>query len=247
MKRWRILTALVVVFLTGACGGGDGQEAVTKARSETAQATGTLTQSPAAQQGASVIWSHFGKAFDEPTAWLAVRVQNAGDDPSVFAVNVQALEASGTIVGSDEYTTPTIAGHGSFDYFGLLDNLTGTPTKVVISSVEPAMNAELPLLPSSELKLARAGDQDDVVESPYTYDMTVKVTNNLAGTLDSFANPVHQQVILYNGSGQIVGGDAGASDNQPNDLAPGASYRESWTGIPAWQAATRAVYSVWTG
>jgi hypothetical protein len=68
----------------------------------------------------------------------------------------------------------------------------------------------------------------------------------LAGTLTSDANGVHQQVILYNGSGEIVGGGAGGSDNQPNDLAPGASYRESWTGIPAWQAATRAVYSVWT-
>jgi hypothetical protein len=252
MKRWRFLTALVVVFLTGACGGGDGQEAATKAPSPTEQATGTLTQSPAAQQGASVIWSQFGKAFDEPTAWFAVHVQNAGEDPSVFTVNVQALDATGTIVGSNEYTTPTIAGHGSFDLFDQLGGnafvtLTGTPTKVVISRVEPAMNAELPLLPTSELKLARARDQDDIAESPYSYDMTVKVTNDLAGTLTSDANGVHQQVILYRGSSEIVGGGAGASDNQPNDLPPGASYRESWTGIPAWQAATRAVYSVWTG
>jgi hypothetical protein len=204
------------------------------------------------QQGASVIWSHFGNSLDEPTAWFAVRVQNAGDDPSVFTVNVQALDSSGTIVGSKEYTTPTIAGHESFDLFDQLGGnvfatLTGTPTTVAISRVEPAMNAELPLLPSSELKLAKAGDEEKIAESPYAYDMTVKVTNNLAGTLTSDANGVHQQVILYNGSGEIVGGGAGSSDNQPNDLAPGASYRESWTGIPAWKAATRAVYSVWTG
>jgi hypothetical protein len=88
-----------------------------------------------------------------------VRVQNAGEDPSVFTVNVQALDAGGTIVGSNEYTMPTIDGHGSFDLFDQLGGnvfvtLTGTPTKVAISRFEPAMNAELPLLPSSELKLA---------------------------------------------------------------------------------------------
>jgi hypothetical protein len=121
MKRWRILPALVVVLLTGgACGGGDRQEAATEAPSPTEQATGTLTRSPTAQQGASVIWSQFGKAFDVPTAWFAVHVQNAGADPSVFTVNVQAVDAGGIIVGSNEYTTPTIAGHGSFDLFDQL-------------------------------------------------------------------------------------------------------------------------------
>lgn len=37
------------------------------------------------------------------------------------------------------------------------------------------------------------------------------------------------------------------SDNVPDTLPAGMSYREQWTGIPATAQAARAVYTVWPG
>jgi hypothetical protein len=76
----------------------------------------------------------------------------------------------------------------------------------------------------------------------HAYDLTARVTNT---TGEALTAGVTQQVVLYDQAGQIVGGDTGSSDDVPQDLPPGMSYRESFTGIPAVQAAARAEYTVW--
>jgi hypothetical protein len=50
---------------------------------------------------------------------------------------------------------------------------------------------------------------------------------------------------LYAAADRVVGGDTGLSDNVPDSLAAGMSYREQWAGIPALSKAVRAVYTVW--
>lgn len=51
--------------------------------------------------------------------------------------------------------------------------------------------------------------------------------------------------VLYDRTGDIVGGLTGSSDNVPDNLRPGESYRETVTGIPAESTAARAEYAVW--
>ncbi|MFJ2885976.1 hypothetical protein ACIO53_08050 [Streptomyces sp. NPDC087305] len=70
----------------------------------------------------------------------------------------------------------------------------------------------------------------------------MKVTNT---THDELTGGVTQQVVLYDAAGHVVGGDTGSSDNVPNSLPAGMSYREKWTGIPALSVASRAVYTMW--
>jgi len=72
--------------------------------------------------------------------------------------------------------------------------------------------------------------------------MTAKVTNTTGQVL---TGGVTQQVILYDGAGHVVGGDTGSSDNVPDTLPAGMSYREQWTGIPAVHRAVRVAYTVW--
>jgi hypothetical protein len=99
------------------------------------------------------------------------------------------------------------------------------------------------MLKTGELVL-KQGHDDTNTNAAYSYNLTVKVTNS---THDTVAGGVTQQVVLHDAKGRVVGGDTGSSDNVPDNLPTGMSYREAWTGIPAVAKAVRAVYTVWPG
>ena len=61
----------------------------------------------------------------------------------------------------------------------------------------------------------------------------------------TLAGGVTQQVVMYDGAGQVVGGDTGTSDNAPDSFPAGLSCRETWTGMAAMRKAARAAYTVW--
>jgi hypothetical protein len=199
-----------------------------------------------------LVWSHTGKFFGDTQVWYVARVTNPGSSPASVALNSRALDSSGTIVGSSQETLPNIPARTSFDYFGYLGGggaldtkLTGTPAKIEISRATDAFgragSVELPMLGTSEMKLA-AGSDDTYTDASLSYNMSVKVTNT---TGQEMTTGVTQQVVLYDRAGNVVGGDTGSSDNVPDDLPAGMSYREDWTGIPALHPATRAIYTVW--
>jgi len=84
-------------------------------------ATQASSLSPVEPVSARLLWSHFGKAFDEHQAIFVVRVSNPGDTPiSGVTFEMQAVDASGTIVGSGEATTPDLPARGHFDYLATL-------------------------------------------------------------------------------------------------------------------------------
>lgn len=209
---------------------------------------------PAAAPTVQLAWSHVGTFFDEPQVWYVARVKNPGNSVASVALNARALDQTGTIVSSSQNDLPNIAGGATFDYFGYLGgggafdtNLTGTPAKIQVSQVKNAFGQagaiELPMLKTSELKFAK-GPEDTYTDAPLSYNLTVKVTNS---TRDELIGGITQQVVLYDAAGHVVGGDTGSSDNMPDSLPAGMSYREKWTGIPALSKVTRAVYTVWAG
>ncbi|MFJ8547366.1 hypothetical protein ACIRFH_36450 [Streptomyces sp. NPDC093586] len=200
----------------------------------------------------SLAWSHNATSWDEPQVWYVTRVKNTGASEASVAVDVRALDKTGTIVGSAQDTLPNIPAGATFDYFGTIGGsigteLTGTPDKIEVSRAENAFgragSIEAPMLKTSEVKLTASAD-DTYTDAPNSYDLSAKVTNS---TTDAVSSGVTQQVILYNAQGQVVGGESGFSDNIPQTLPTGMSYREQWTGIPAIGEATRAVYTVWVG
>ncbi|MFI0967618.1 hypothetical protein ACH4S8_40510 [Streptomyces sp. NPDC021080] len=170
-----------------------------------------------------------------------------------MAIDARALDKTGTIVGSTQNTMPNIPANSTFDYFGDLGgglggDLTGTPSSIQLSQAKDtfgqAGGVDQPMLATSEIKLS-TGSRDDVIpEAPYSYNLSVKVTNSSKDAVDGY---VTQQVVLYDTGGHIVGGGTGSSDNVPDNLPAGMSYREQWTGIPALAKAVRAVYTVWPG
>lgn len=200
-----------------------------------------------------LVWSHTGKddSGDTSVTYVA-RVTNPGNSLASVAIDARALDKTGTIVGSGQETLPNIPAHTTLDFLGTLGGsftqLTGTPEKIDVTQAKDAFGragaVEQPMLASSELKLTQGSRDDLFTNDPFSYNLTVKVTNNTHSDLNGM---VTQQVILYDAAGQIVGGDSGSSDNAPDNLPAGMSYREQWTGIPAQDKATRAVYTVWEG
>ncbi|MGW1006503.1 hypothetical protein [Streptomyces sp. NPDC002520] len=200
-----------------------------------------------------LVWSHTGKDDSSDTGVRYVaRVTNPGSSLASVAIDARALDKAGAIVGSDQEAMPNIPAHTTFDFLGTLGGgftqLTGTPAKIDVTQAKDAFgmagSVEQPMLATSKLKLTQGSRDDLFTNDPYSYNLTVKVINSTHGDLRGM---VTQQVILYNAAGQIVGGDRGSSDNAPNNLPAGMSYREQWTGIPAHGKATRAVYTVWEG
>jgi hypothetical protein len=200
----------------------------------------------------NLVWSHTGKFFGETQVWYVARVTNPGGSPASVALDARALDSTGTIIGSSQETLPNIPAHSRFDYFGYLGGggafntkLTGTPAKVEISQASDPFGragaVQLPMVKTSEIRLT-AGSQDTYTDAAYSYDLMAKVTNT---TGQELTGGVTQQVVLYDQAGHVVGGDTGASDNVPQTLPAGMSYRESWTGIPAVRPAARAAYTVW--
>jgi hypothetical protein len=202
---------------------------------------------PPSEPQATLLWSHIGTFTGDPYVTYVARATNSGDSPVPVTFNVYATDASGTIVGSDQPTTPTITPHGHFDYLGTLgaafSPLSGTPAHVKVGQAS-SPKAGVELLRTSQLTLTTGSTEDSLTGDPYAYNVSVKVTNNTGQEITGGAT---QQAILYDAAGHIVGGDTGSSDNVPNSLPAGASYREQWTGIPAVQRATSATYSVWPG
>ncbi|MFA3872635.1 hypothetical protein ABS735_02875 [Streptomyces sp. MMCC 100] len=218
-----------------------------------AQPDQTATVEPAdAAPAVSLAWSHDTTYGDEPQVLYVAQVKNSSKKVTSVAIDVRALDKTGTIVGSAQETLPNIPAGMTFDYFGAIggsigSELTGTPDKIEVSQAENAFgragSIQAPLLKTSEVKLT-ASEDETYTDTPHSYDLSAKVTNN---TTDPVSSGVTQQVILYNAQGKIVGGDSGMSDNIPQTLPKGMSYREQWTGIPALDEATRAVYTVWAG
>jgi hypothetical protein len=201
----------------------------------------------------SLLWTHVGESFGEQQVSFVVRVANPNTSPASVALNVNALDASGIIIGSSRPTLPNIPARSSFDYFGELgsgtfSDLTGTPAKIEVSDTPDAFGQagaiEAPLLKTSQVKLSPGNRDESFADAPYGYNLTVEVTNR---TRHEITAGVTQQVILYDENGNIVGGETGSSDNVPGSLPVGATYREQWTGIPALQPAATARYSVWVG
>lgn len=223
-----LLAGVAVAALGSGCAANKEAEPPTATR-----ATGPSVAEPVSPQ---LLWTHFGKAADEPQATFVVRVLNPADMPvSGAALQVDALDAEGTIVGSKQATMPTLSPRGHFEYLGTLggrafSQLTGKPAKIEVAIAASTDSQRAPLLRTSELKLSRGDPTGSATDAPSAYDLTVKVTNDTAQILGT---PVHQQVILYDSAGKVAGGDEGSSDNQPPTLQAASSYREEWTGIPA--------------
>ena len=232
---------------------GCGSSGKTQAAPPPTGGTPTETSSPAESAQASVhlAWSHTGKFADDTRVWYVARVTNPGSSPVSAALDVRALDSTGTIVGSSQETLPNIAARSQFDFFGYLGGgvgpqLTGTPAKIEVSLAKStsgqAGSVFLPMLKTSEVTLKAGSTEGNLTDMAHAYDLTARVTNT---TGEALTAGVTQQVVLYDQAGQIVGGDTGSSDDVPQDLPPGMSYRESFTGIPAVQAAARAKYTVW--
>jgi hypothetical protein len=199
-----------------------------------------------------LVWSHTGTFFDDTQVWYVARVKNPGGKVASVALDANALDKTETIVGSSENDLPNIPPRSSFDYFGYLggggaldDKLTGTPSKIEVTQPKDPFGQagaiDMPMLKTGELKFIK-GSEDTETDAPDSYNLTVRVTNS---TSNEITGGVTQQVVLYDAKGNVVGGDVGSSDNVPDRLAAGASYREQWTGIPALSIATRAVYTLW--
>ncbi|MFI5973530.1 hypothetical protein [Streptomyces sp. NPDC051452] len=239
-----IAAVLAAVGLT-ACGSSEGRPAV-DARIPRKPAA------PASTASVRLAWNHTAKNGSDPEVWYVARVRNDSKSAAAVVIDAQALDKSGTIVGSAETSLPRVPAGATFDYFGDLGGglsaaLTGVPAKVQVTLNKTAGQAgisELGALATSDQTLTRDSSGDQYTGAPYAYDLAVKATN---GTRAAVSGGVTQQVVLYDAKGSIVGGGTGASDNAPDTLPAGASYREKWTGIPAVAKAVRAVYTVWPG
>jgi hypothetical protein len=244
--------AAFLILTAGIALTGCGSSSKPQATHPTTGGTPAQASSPAgsAETSVQLAWSHTGTFFGDPRVWYVAKVTNRGSSPASAALDVRALDSTGTIVGSGQETLPNIPARSSFDFFGYLGGgagpqLTGTPAKIEVSLAENAFGRAgsvfLPMLKTSEVTLT-AGNTDTGTDMTHSYDLTAKVTNT---TSEPVTAGVTQQVVLYTQAGQIVGGDTGSSDNVPQNLPSGMSYRESFTGIPTMQAAVRAEYTVW--
>ena len=149
-----------------------------------------------------LVWWHIGKFFGDPQVWYVERVTNEAGTPASVALNANAKDADGVIVGSDSPTLPNIPPHGTFDFFGYLGGgsaidtqLTGTPVKVDISNAPNAFGnagaVQQPLFKTTSVQFTR-GNEDTYTDAKYSYNMqdTVTATQQCDGG-------VTQQVVLY--------------------------------------------------
>ena len=252
MKRMAGLavTLIAVGFAVAGCGASSGNGSA--GPSASSANTGAGQRPASGRTTVRLIWSHNGKSFGELQVLYVARVTNPGGTPASVALNVRALDSGGTIVGSSQETLPNIPSRSQFDYFGELGGggasgaeLTGTPVKIIVTKAANAFglagSVELPMLKTSEVTL-RHGNADTFTDAPYSYNLSAKVTNTTGQVING---GVTQQVVLYDRAGHVVGGNTGSSDNVPQSLPAGLSYREQQTGIPAVQRATRVAYTVW--
>jgi predicted small lipoprotein YifL len=259
-KLARIVTAGTVLVLglgLTACGSKQGLETPSSQKTPAGQnntSTASLQKPEQPRTTVKLLWSHVGSSFGDPQITYVVRIENPADSSASVALNANALDASGTIVGSDQPTMPNVPARNHFDYFGQLggtavSQLTGKPVKVQVSQAEHPFGrsggVSAPLLQTSQLKLTTGDREDLITDDPYSYNLLVRVTNTTGEQLTG--GSVVQQVILYDTAGNIVGGGTGGSDNMPQVLPAGMSYREQWTGIPAIRKAASATYHVWVG
>lgn len=250
MKRTSAMVLLAGGIALAGCGSGAGHQTVRPSGGSTSAEVSPAESSPKAS--VQLVWNHTAKSFGETEVWYVARVTNSGGSPASVALDVRALDSTGTIVGSSQETLPNIPAHSRFDYFGSLGGggvgpeLTGTPAKIEVSLAPhpfgQAGTVHLPMLKTSEITLTTGNQQDTDTDAAYSYNLTAKVMNTTGQELTA---GVTQQVVLYDQAGHVVGGGTGSSDNVPQTLPVSMSYRESWTGIPAVQHATRAAYTVW--
>lgn len=199
-----------------------------------------------------LMWWHVGKFFGDLQVWYVERVTNEADTPASVALDVNAKDASGVVVGTGNPTLPNIPPHASFDFFGYLGGggagdtqLTGTPSELDISNAPDSFGdagaVQQPLFKTVSVQLM-SGNDDTYTDAKHSYNIedTVTATQQCDGG-------VTQQVVLYGANGKVVGGDTGTSDNAPAHLTAGMKYREQWTGIPAIAPAESVQHSVWCG
>lgn len=258
MKARRLVpgTAIgaVAVVLLSACGSAD-KAPKAEVRHTAGDSAPVRSQPPNPTVPVKLVWSHVSHEPDDSslggtTVTYVARVTNSGASAASVAIDTRALDETNIIVGSDEETLPNIPAHSTFDFLGNiggdLNSLTGKPASVKVTQEKDAFGmagaVEQPMLATSELKLTAGSVDDTFSDDPYSYNAAVKVTNN---TADELKGGVTQQVVLYDATGKIVGGGTGSSDNVPDTLPAGMSYREQWTGVGATAHATRAVYTVW--
>ncbi|MGC9541569.1 hypothetical protein [Streptomyces sp. UG1] len=215
--------AILAATLT-ACGSDTDQTAEPKGTSAS-----ELNQ-PRAKPAAATVelaWSHTSKdGAGDMQIWYVARAKNPGKSAASVAIDARALDKTGTIVGSTQDTLPNIPAGDTFDYFGNLGGgfteLTGTPAKIEVSAAKDAFGragaVDLPMLKTGELKITEGGRDDLFSDAPYSYNLSVKVTNS---TGRDMADGVTQQVVLYDKDGSVVGGDSGFSDNVPESLPAG--------------------------
>ena len=111
----------------------------------------------------ALLWTHMGTAIGGAQASCVVRITNPGSVPVSVTLNVNALDSSGTIVGSDQQTLP-LGAQESFDYYEDLggtgfSQLTGQPAKVQVSAVTgtPSQDASPKLRTSQLVPIALPG------------------------------------------------------------------------------------------
>lgn len=239
-------TAVAGVVAVAGCAG------TQPAQSSHARVSSPLAQDSGSSTSVKLLWSYTDKNGGDTEVWYVVHVVNPASTTASVALNVRALDSSDTIVGSDQPTLPNIAPRTSFDYFGNLGGgfktLSGTPASITVSRAQNAFGragaVELPTLKTGELKF-QPSDPNAVAstaDTPNAYDFSAKVTNT---TGQEMTSGVTQQIVLYDASGYVVGGETGSSDNVPDSLPAGMSYREFGTSVPALHPAVRAVYTVW--
>jgi len=240
MARWNRWVAVLLCagVLTAALSGCSGARVTTETRTQ------SLKSEAPAKPSASVAWSHVFNITGEPEVLFIIRVKNTGDKPlSGLATNVNALDKTGTIVGSTSVDFPTIPASSSFDLVGRITGgggkLTGTPDKVEMGDVSTG-NSSREMIKSSEVKLTKK-DQP-FSEAPYEYAVMAKVTNDGDHAL---TGGMHQ-VILYDAAGNPVGAFTQFMLDMPDTFAPGASYREQFRVVPASAPAKSAQYSAWS-
>ena len=250
--QWRAIISLVAssvaaVSLVAGCGGPEQAKDGPGATAQLSPAP-TADTPPSTRVPVQLVWSHTGQFFGETQVWYVARVTNSDSSPASVTLNVLALDAAGVIVGSSQNDLPNVPGNSTFDYFGYLGGggalntkLTGRPAKIQVTGKPRLSQGDFPTLQTRQIRLA-AGAQDTNTDAPFSYNLSANVTNTTGYEL---AGGVIQQVVLYDTTGRVVGGDTGSSDNVPESLPISMTYREIWTGMPAVGKAARVVYTVW--
>ena len=229
---------------SGCSSGGTGSPPGTQA-APTGQASTPVGPSISGQ----LTWSHMDKgATGDQEARYVVKVTNSGGSPASLHLEAKAVDATGTDVGDESHALPAVPGHSQAYFYSCMGctafgTLTGTPVKVSVAFTQDDVSAG-PMLQTSEVTLKSGDTTYADLPNAYAYDMTAKVTNT---TGEKITGGVQQDGVLFNQAGRVVGGfGIDSSDDVPDTLAPGESYRENASTIEAVEAATRVEYTVWS-